>query len=73
MNKSRKSSEPPTLRDLLDSSDEAVKRLFVKVMNLHAGYQIEERTKKQLVDAVRSETQRMVEVRDRLDRDDGDI
>jgi hypothetical protein len=49
------SADVHPLEALLEKKDEGLKRLFVKVMNLHAGFQIEERTQKQLFDAVRKE------------------
>ena len=41
------------LQQLLQSTDEGVKDLFIRVMNLHAGYQIEERSSAQLTAEVR--------------------
>jgi hypothetical protein len=48
-------SEAHSLRELLESTDEKLARLFVMVMNCHAGYQLEERSTKQLMDVVRRE------------------
>lgn len=40
---------PDSLDELLERHSECVQKLFLKVMNLHAGYQINERTDQQLV------------------------
>lgn len=57
-NKIRADQETPSLEKLLDSVDGNIRRLFIKVMNLHAAFQIEERSPKQLVDAVRNEIEK---------------
>lgn len=57
-NKNRADQEPASLEKLLDSVDDNIRHLFIKVMNLHAGYQIQERSPKQLVDAVRNEIEK---------------
>ncbi len=57
-NKSNVDQESTSLEVLLDSVDENTKDLFIRVMNLHAGYQIQERSPKQLVDAVRNEIEK---------------
>lgn len=57
-NKTKAGQKSPSLEQLLDSVDDNIRRLFIKVMNLHAGYQIVERSQKQLVDAVRNEIEK---------------
>lgn len=55
---SKDTSEARSLRELLERTDQKLAGLFVMVMNFHAGYQLEERSPKQLVDAVRREVER---------------
>jgi hypothetical protein len=47
--------EDGPLQQLLRDTDGDLKDLFIKVMNLHAGYQIVERSSAQLVAEVRKE------------------
>lgn len=54
-NKNKANQAAPSLEQFLASVDENLRDLFIKVMNLHAGFQIVERSPKQLVDAVRNE------------------
>jgi hypothetical protein len=45
---------PDSLEELLERHSECVQKLFLRVMNLHAGYQINERTDPQLVGEIYS-------------------
>ncbi len=46
---------PKTLDELLESRGEKMKKLFLKVMNLHAGYQIIPIPEKELLASIRKE------------------
>lgn len=45
--------EAASLKELLETMDEDLRGLFIKVMNLHAAHQIATRTQSQLVAEVR--------------------
>ena len=50
------SQKPASLEELLKQHDEKLRKLFIKVMNLHAGYQVgPPRSQAQLVAEVRKE------------------
>jgi len=52
------SKKPASLESLLKQHDEKLRRLFIKVMNLHAGHQVgPPRSQAQLVAEVRKETE----------------
>jgi hypothetical protein len=53
------SKTPASLEELLKKRDEKLRRLFIKVMNLHAGHQ---------VGVVRSQAQMVAEVRKEIDQ-----
>lgn len=57
-NKRKREQEAPSLDEFLDSVGDDLRYLFIKVMNLHAGFQIVERSPKQLADAVRNEIEK---------------
>lgn len=57
-NNIKSDQEAPSLDKLLDNVDDNIRQLFIKVMNLHAAFQIEERSPRQLVDAVRNEIEK---------------
>jgi hypothetical protein len=48
------------LDDLLSNCDDGMKKLFVKVMNMHAGFQISDRTDKQLIEDIHKEIEKVV-------------
>jgi len=54
--KSEPSQKPESLEELLKQRDEKLRKLFIKVMNLHAGHQVgPPRSQAQLVAEVRKE------------------
>jgi hypothetical protein len=53
------SKKPASLEKLLKQHDEKLQKLFIKVMNYHAGHQ---------VGAARSQTQLVAEVRKEIDQ-----
>ncbi len=57
--KSESSKKRASLEDLLKQHDEKLRKLFIKVMNLHAGHQ---------VGPVRSQTQLVGEVRKEIEQ-----
>ena len=57
--KPESSSKPASLEELLKQRDEKLRKLFIKVMNLHAGHQ---------VGPPRSQTQMVAEVRKEIDQ-----
>jgi hypothetical protein len=57
--KSDSSQKPASLEELLKQRDEKLRRLFIKVMNLHAGHQ---------VGPPRSQAQMVAEVRKEIDQ-----
>ena len=57
--KSESSPKPASLEELLKQRDEKLRRLFIKVMNLHAGHQ---------VGPPRSQAQMVAEVRKEIDQ-----
>jgi hypothetical protein len=59
MPKPESSPKPASLEELLKQHDEKLRRLFIKVMNLHAGHQ---------VGALRSQAQVVAEVRKEIDQ-----
>ena len=48
------------LDDLLSNCDDGMTKLFVKVMNMHAGFQISDRTDKQLIEDIHKEIEKVV-------------
>ena len=46
---------PKTLDELLESRGPKMKKLFLRVMNLHAGYQINPMQEKELLASIRKE------------------
>jgi len=54
--KTESSQKPASLEELLKLRDEKLRKLFIKVMNLHAGHQVgPPRSQAQLVAEVRKE------------------
>jgi len=52
---------PASLRDLLQTVDDDMRDLFIKVMNLHAAHQIAPRTQPQLAAEVRKKIEESLE------------